>query len=57
MEGVGEIPGGFTAVSTWVYRIAVNTALSFVNKKNKYLNFNTYLDDGKAANLVGVTLK
>jgi RNA polymerase sigma-70 factor (ECF subfamily) len=31
----------------------VNTALSFVNKKNKYLNFNTYLDDGKAANLVG----
>jgi RNA polymerase sigma-70 factor (ECF subfamily) len=44
---------GDAQLSTWVYRIAVNTALSFVNKKNKYLNFNTYLDDGKAANLVG----
>jgi len=44
---------GASQLSTWVYRIAVNTALSFVNKKNKYLNFNTYLDDGKAANLVG----
>ena len=44
---------GDSQLSTWVYRIAVNTALSFVNKKNKYLNFNTYLDDGKAANLVG----
>ena len=44
---------GDSQLSTWVYRIAVNTALSFVNKKNKYLNFNTYLDDGKAADLVG----
>jgi RNA polymerase sigma-70 factor (ECF subfamily) len=24
-----------------------------VNKKNKYLNFNTYLDEGKAADLAG----
>ena len=44
---------GDSQLSTWVYRIAVNTALSFVNKKNKYLNFNTYLDDGKAVSLVG----
>jgi RNA polymerase sigma-70 factor (ECF subfamily) len=44
---------GDSQLSTWVYRIAVNTALSFVNKKNKYLNFNTYLDEGKAADLVG----
>lgn len=44
---------GDAQLSTWVYRIAVNTALSFVNKKNKYLNFNTYLDDAKASNLVG----
>jgi RNA polymerase sigma-70 factor (ECF subfamily) len=44
---------GDSQLSTWVYRIAVNTALSFVNKKNKYLNFNTYLDEGKAANLAG----
>jgi RNA polymerase sigma-70 factor (ECF subfamily) len=44
---------GDSQVSTWVYRIAVNTALSFVNKKNKYLNFNTYLDDGKVATLAG----
>ncbi|MDD4645375.1 MAG: RNA polymerase sigma factor [Bacteroidales bacterium] len=44
---------GESQLSTWVYRIAVNTALTFVNKKNKYLNFNTYLDDGKAASLMG----
>lgn len=44
---------GDAQLSTWVYRIAVNTALSFVNKKNKYLNFNTYLDEGKAASLSG----
>lgn len=51
-RGLGKFRGD-SQLSTWVYRIAVNTALSFVNKKNKYLNFNTYLDDGKAANLVG----
>jgi len=43
---------GDSQLSTWVYRIAVNTALTFVNKKNKYLNFNTYLDDSKVVNLV-----
>jgi RNA polymerase sigma-70 factor (ECF subfamily) len=43
---------GDAQVSTWVYRVAVNTALTYVNKKHKYLNFNMYWDDGKARELV-----
>lgn len=43
---------GDAQVSTWIYRVAVNTALSYVNKKSKYLNFNMYWDDGKARELV-----
>jgi RNA polymerase sigma-70 factor (ECF subfamily) len=44
---------GDAQVSTWIYRVAVNTALTYVNKKHKYLNFNMYWDDGKARDLVG----
>jgi len=43
---------GDAQVSTWVYRVAVNTALTYVNKKHKYLNFNMYWDDAKARDLV-----
>ena len=43
---------GDAQVSTWVYRVAVNTALTYVNKKHKYQNFNLYWDDGKARDLV-----
>lgn len=43
---------GDSQVSTWVYRVAVNTALTYVNKKHKYMNFNMYWDDGKARELV-----
>jgi len=43
---------GDAQVSTWVYRVAVNTALTYVNKKHKYLNFNLYWDDGKSRDLV-----
>ncbi|MCK9326056.1 MAG: RNA polymerase sigma factor [Bacteroidales bacterium] len=38
--------------STWVYRVAVNTALTYLNRKNKYLNFNMHWDDGRVCDLV-----
>jgi RNA polymerase sigma-70 factor (ECF subfamily) len=43
---------GDAQVSTWIYRVAVNTALTYMNRKHKYLNFNMYWDDGKARDLV-----
>jgi RNA polymerase sigma-70 factor (ECF subfamily) len=43
---------GDAQTSTWVYRVAVNTALTYVNKKHKYMNFNMYLEDGKARDLM-----
>ena len=35
---------GESAVGTWIYRIAVNTAISYVGKANKYLKTNVYVD-------------
>ncbi|MFO7616139.1 MAG: sigma-70 family RNA polymerase sigma factor [Bacteroidales bacterium] len=43
---------GDAQLSTWIYRVAVNTALTYMNRKHKYLNFNMYWDDGKARDLV-----
>jgi RNA polymerase sigma-70 factor (ECF subfamily) len=35
---------GESAVGTWIYRIAVNTAISYIGKVNKYLKTTVYAD-------------
>jgi RNA polymerase sigma-70 factor (ECF subfamily) len=35
---------GESAIGTWIYRIAVNTAISHIGKVNKYLKFSIHID-------------
>jgi RNA polymerase sigma-70 factor, ECF subfamily len=42
---------GDAAISTWIYRIAVNTALGFTGKEFRRLKFNTPVDSPALQNL------
>ena len=42
---------GESAIGTWIYRIAVNTAISYVGKANKYLKANVYVDPQRLSSL------
>jgi len=35
---------GESAMGTWIYRIAVNTAISYIGKVNKYIKTNVYVE-------------
>jgi len=42
---------GESAVSTWIYRIAVNTAISYIGKVNKYLKTTVYVESQRFSSL------
>lgn len=43
---------GESSISTWIYRIAVNTSLSFLMKENRRCNFNLKLQPHHATELL-----